>query len=230
MKNLKYLIVGCGRSGTGFLASVISASGKNECGHEKIFNVYGINKNVSNEYESSWYSVPYLNFLSPNVKIVHIVRHPKKVIESFHRIGMFSSSIKQHLTNGYVEEHFLALEKSPELIMSRLKYVIAHRKMFNKYCNILQLENELLRLQEYWFVWNKRVEQFVHHNKNDYIRVNIEILEKQRDKLEQFIGINLNLEEPIEKNEKKHIKRSSIGAFELLPKIRELSKFYGYKV
>ena len=86
------VVTGTGRCGTGFAAQWLSSAGL-RCGHEAIFMYRGINAALKRaamfrqfKADASWMATPYLDhpFLE-NVPIVHQVRHPKKVIESWIR-------------------------------------------------------------------------------------------------------------------------------------------------
>ena len=108
---LKYLVTGTGRSGTVYLARLLTLLGI-PCGHESVFDnanehikrlkspkhlklsycsTHDVKKghapidwvNVQTiEAESSYLMVPYLSVL-PKVPLIHVVRHPFKVINSF---------------------------------------------------------------------------------------------------------------------------------------------------
>ncbi len=106
MDRKKILVVGAGRSGTGFMSKVITAAGI-PCGHEKVFgtktlSVWGVDMRIAlhramgpidwEEYqaESSWLAVPWLSVLDPKqIAMVWVVRNPLKCAASFRRIGMF---------------------------------------------------------------------------------------------------------------------------------------------
>ena len=91
---MRYLVTGTGRCGTGYIAQVLNSVGI-QCTHEQIFNQNGIGfareqiaiRKAHPEWgwegESSWYAAFYLdNPVLDGVTIVHLVRHPKDVIDS----------------------------------------------------------------------------------------------------------------------------------------------------
>jgi len=83
----KYLITGTGRCGSRFMAKVFASAGV-PCGHEAIFSAGGLaeayGRVKGTPAESSWMAAPYLdNPLLENATIVHLVRHPKHVIQSW---------------------------------------------------------------------------------------------------------------------------------------------------
>jgi hypothetical protein len=107
-RKLKYLVTGTGRCGTMYIAQALSSVGV-PCSHEAIFTFGGIeyallklagghleNSAVASDYgiwllnpqhieaEASFMAAPFLNHpCLSETKIIHIVRHPLKVISSF---------------------------------------------------------------------------------------------------------------------------------------------------
>jgi hypothetical protein len=99
---LQYLIVGTGRSGTGFMASLFN-NNKLRCGHETILNEKNHGpkqylkaiKKTNLIAESSWMAVPFLHRIVkqyPNTKLIQITRNPIKIIKSFKEIGFYTRS------------------------------------------------------------------------------------------------------------------------------------------
>ena len=227
MENLQYLIVGCGRSGTGYLANAISNSGK-YCGHEELYNLSGMNKFSQNIYESSWYSVPFLGELPKKVKILHIVRDPRRVIDSLYRIGLFSDSIWQHLTFGRPASFIKRSIFKPRSVIGRLSLVNRHRAYFKQYTDIFSSEDEITRLQRYWLEWNTKIQYFGETSGNDYMRLNIEDVEKKVHALQDFLNTDLDLKKVTDRNEKKDYLRGAIGEYKFLSGVSSLAKSYGY--
>lgn len=83
MDDLKYIVAGTGRSGTGYVSRLLTELGS-RCGHEVVFTPWGIRgwvaKQCGLDGEAAWTSFPYLKlFKGP---VVHVVRHPLRVIRS----------------------------------------------------------------------------------------------------------------------------------------------------
>lgn len=84
------LCTGVGRSGTAYMAAVLTAAGL-PCGYEQIFNVDRLAGKGSCEQprwgdavaESSWFAVPWLGNLPKDVFVVHLARHPLRWLESW---------------------------------------------------------------------------------------------------------------------------------------------------
>lgn len=88
--SLKCIVTGTGRCGTMFMSKFLS-SAKINCGHELIFTNEGIETARTNlkiyegvEGESSYMAAPFLKEdILQDCKIIHLVREPMKVINSF---------------------------------------------------------------------------------------------------------------------------------------------------
>lgn len=87
---MKVLCTGIGRSGTAYMAAVLTASGI-PCGHEQIFNVDRLAGRGGFQQpgwgdavaESSWFAVPWLGNIGGHVHVVHLARHPIHWLESW---------------------------------------------------------------------------------------------------------------------------------------------------
>lgn len=87
---LKYIVTGTGRCGTMFMSRFFTDVGI-PCGHEVIFTNEGIVAARSNlityqglDADSSYMAAPYLqNEILAGTSIIHLVREPMKVINSF---------------------------------------------------------------------------------------------------------------------------------------------------
>jgi len=95
---LDVCVTGTGRCGTGYFSRLLSLVGL-ACGHEEIFSLGGLERAKVNLWnkphlvaDSSWLAAPFLSSLMlQDAIIVHLVRHPRLVIESAVRKGAFAS-------------------------------------------------------------------------------------------------------------------------------------------
>lgn len=88
----RFVVVGTGRSGTGYMSNLLTACGI-PCGHEQVFGpaqatraepvVWG-----KWEADASWLAVPRLPMLG--VPVVLVTRHPLPTVRSMVRIGQFT--------------------------------------------------------------------------------------------------------------------------------------------
>lgn len=143
----KYIITGTGRCGTTYLSRIFNEIGI-KCGHELIFNLHynyeeGMKRYPELEADSSWMSVPFLDFLS-NSACIHIVRHPLKTIASFKNVGFLKD--EDNVYSKFVYEHL------PEI------------RIFKNYDE---------KLAFYYLEWNqrcKRAENYAYHKVEDDIQ------------------------------------------------------------
>lgn len=227
MKNLRYLVVGCGRSGTGFASGYINATGAH-CGHEEIFDVYGANSLTENAYESSWYSAPYIQLLRSDVKVLHVVRNPSDVIKSFHRIGMLSESSWRHVTEGRPIKFIKNAIKHPVSAKQRLAYVKAHKEFLSRHSEILLHADEIKRLEAYWRDWNKMIEEHSTMAKGQYYRVRIEDFWNRSDEINRFLNLRSVQKHEIPKNKKSFFKERRMPSMTLDSSTIDLARYYGY--
>lgn len=109
MAELRVLVVGTGRCGTGYLAHCLERSGVTR-GHEAIFHHWSEQRvrarllNSTVEAESSWAAAPFLDagWLPSGVKVIHLTRSPVRVVKSFHDINFFSEQRAQKPLNQIV--------------------------------------------------------------------------------------------------------------------------------
>ncbi len=110
MKKLQYIVTGTGRSGTVYLANLLTKCGL-PCGHESIFTPWGLDEALARldgraaiqvsaisvascgdwfgdaskiVADSSYMAAPFLDHpVLRDTRIIHVVRHPMDVINSF---------------------------------------------------------------------------------------------------------------------------------------------------
>lgn len=86
----RFVVTGCGRSGTKYMAHLLSAAGV-ECGHERAYNANRRGEwDPGQRADSSWMAATYLPL---DVPVVLLVRHPLAVVKSWTEIGFFDVDI-----------------------------------------------------------------------------------------------------------------------------------------
>lgn len=91
----KFLIAGCGRSGTKYTAMLLRSLGIS-CGHERIFGFSGVRPWPANvDGDVSSLAPPFLHLRPKGALLFHIVRDPLKVVRSIlARNGPASASVR----------------------------------------------------------------------------------------------------------------------------------------
>lgn len=103
----RFLITGCGRSGTGYTAKLLGSLGC-RCGHEEVFSIAAVGAERvawadTFPGESSWLAAPFLSILPAGTAVLHQVRDPLAVVRSLVRIRLFETPgpylefLQQHL-------------------------------------------------------------------------------------------------------------------------------------
>ena len=103
MKYEKFLITGCGRSGTGFYSRMMRINGY-PCGHETYIDFRGI-KTLNFIAESSWLAVPHIDKIPDDYYIIRTIRDPYKVIKSFFELSVMSSANYRSVYYRYIRNH-----------------------------------------------------------------------------------------------------------------------------
>lgn len=223
----KILITGCGRSGTGYISNYLTGAGI-KCGHEDVFTLNGFKGWKDYEADSSWFAAPFLDELDGDVRIVHIVRHPDKVVNSFYRLGLFSTlSWRNYVMNPdpiFIYRRFLL---NPKYIVKRYLHVKGHRKLLKENSSSLdRRKSEINRIYDYWYEWNSLIEEQCKNK--PYLQVNIESIDKEWGKISNFLDVEIASVSEVKKNKKKAYPAREIDITERPNYITELMKKYGY--
>jgi hypothetical protein len=126
------VFTGCGRSGTGYVAQVLTLAGV-DCGHERIFRGRATPEEQGRlepaTVESSWFAAPFLEGSTlAEVLVVHLVRDPRTWVDSWLR--------------------------------SRVSRYPNIRRYMRFWCpELLQELDPRIAAMRYWLQWNRRVER-----------------------------------------------------------------------
>lgn len=123
------VITGCQRSGTAYIASLITACGY-WCSHERLFRDGRYQELKPESIESSWAAAGYADRFTTPPHLVHQVRHPLSVIASCLARGTFRGKLRP-----------------------------SARWASEIYPGIFQPEDsEIIRILRYWVEWNTLTE------------------------------------------------------------------------
>lgn len=116
----KYLITGCGRSGTGFYSNLLNENGIS-CGHESFIDFRGI-KNENFIAESSWLAVPFLKQLNPEIQVLRTLRKPVLVIKSFYELSVLNENFSHSPYQQFIYNYLPLISKYNEITRIALYY------------------------------------------------------------------------------------------------------------
>ena len=231
-----FIITGCGRSGTGYISSCLDESGI-PCSHERVFSPKETHKTFSEikngEGEASWYAAPFLQDAQKmSAKVIHIVRDPLAVANSFYRLGVFSvfgwRNLIQNPSPVFISKKLL---RNPSFFYKRIQHTMLHQSFIKNHTKILHERTEVDRCLRYWHDWNMLVERNCNSVQLPYLRVRLEDIENEGwEKISTFLGIEKEITRSIEKNKKLIYPRRSrlITESDMNEKTRALASRYGY--
>lgn len=224
----KFLITGCGRSGTNYVADRLGAAGI-LCGHENVFTVNGPVDSGAYVGDSSWFAAPYLDRIDRGIRVVHVVRDPRLVVNSFHRIGLCADSLFRHFAMGRTPmQCLIKYNINLPRALRRYNYVRAHRRMLADNSTCMEAPSEFKRLCEYWYQWNKLVESQAKEFSLPYLRVRLEDIDSRWDLIAEHIGVAEKITGGKAVNKK--LRYGALAAIEeeLPAHVKSLAVEYGY--
>jgi len=143
---MKYLVVGTGRSGTGFMSKLLTLNGIH-CGHEKVLRArhhpVDYAESIASTHlmgESSWLPAPHLDDIktniAPHLQVIQITRHPVKVIKSFVEITVLTDRRNQSFVP------FIPYLDSDSMYDVLVQYYISWYRFIEKHSEItLDIDN-----------------------------------------------------------------------------------------
>jgi hypothetical protein len=226
--SLDYIITGTGRCGTMSIAKSLTSINI-KCGHEVIFTYDGLKKAIDNaaihrdlKAESSYMAAPFLDCeLLSNCKIIHLVREPMKVINSFVvSYCFFLSSMPTSKKYYNVRTYEYPPGSDPEFKF--MKFIYSNVPSLYD-INISPAERAAL----YYIEWNILIEKFC-HNRNFLFHP----IESNIDKLCDFLDVergSLKLDNTVNKSQyKKAYNINNIYSEHIKYRLLEIGKKYGY--
>lgn len=150
----RFVVTGLPRSGTSYLSALCKANGV-EVSHEKYFTKHGpMLRNPQRRFDTvgdvSWLAPPYLP--DGDMVILHQVRHPLKVVNSIHQLGLFHS----HRANDrlpFVERLAENFNFSSDPLHSALRFYVEWNerceKLTDKRFSVEKLDQERSRIAEW---------------------------------------------------------------------------------
>lgn len=189
-KKIKCLIVGCGRSGTGFAANILKDAG-HDCSHEKVFHPETNPKSISLfSYESSWMSAPFIDCISDLTHIIHIVRDPNMVINSFLKVGLFSPTPLRQVTKGKPVNFLKKIVLDPKYALDRWNYVQMMRRFVRQHTSSFEEKIESKRIEVYWREWNSLIEEKSRLSNAKYKTITLDSMIENPHVVTQFLELS----------------------------------------
>lgn len=165
MKTPWFAVIGTGRCGTGYLATLLRRATSLQCGHEQWFGINGPTRRDL-DGDSSWLAVPGIESGLWSGKVVHLVRTPSGVADSFDALGFFDRGWEHGIGRHAPYQLFVA-EHCPEL---------------------RGLEGRMAAIA-WWFAWNERCSRLAG------LRVRLGDLPGRLPQIGEFLGVPVDMGE-----------------------------------
>jgi hypothetical protein len=147
----RFVITGCGRSGTNYIATVMRRMGVS-CGHENVFRHQSRPPFDFHGYDgdASWLAAPWLTSLPDDVVAIHQLRDPMPTIRSWVSTGLFD---RVRLEGGLIRHLGKRLLHAPPA------GYYAHRVFVRRHApEVFTERGPVTRAARYWVDWNRMVE------------------------------------------------------------------------
>lgn len=168
----RLLVTGTGRSGTAYTAALLSACGL-KCGHEAVFNLR-LHAFEGELAESSWLAAPFVRDLGPETVVVHQLRNPHAVVQSYRGVETFSTNQETGLPAAIARSSWalrrrIARRRVPALVPRGAygRFIAEHTP------DVFDLPTEEERAAEHWLSWNRMIAEGSRETGATYIRIEI---------------------------------------------------------
>lgn len=116
---MRFLITGCGRSGTGWAARFFTALG-HQCYHERVYAPSRTFRE-SDAGESSWMAVPFVNHKEDR-PVIRVVRDPYAVVSSIIKRGFLAQPDSPY--DRFVKKYAPGLMEHPDHLGRAIAYAV----------------------------------------------------------------------------------------------------------
>lgn len=220
-----FVITGCGRSGTNYIAHVLRRTGLS-CGHEDVFTTRsGQVRFSAYDGDASWMAAPHVPNLPGEVVVFHQVRDPERVIRSWVSTGLFA---RFHLEDNLIKHVGKRLLGAPPSGDHGVRCYIKDRAP-----QVFSEKTAPARAARYWIEWNSMVA-------NPDLRYRVEDVDREllgtmldligspnHDRISEALAAT-----PTDVNKRPSRSDASLGDLpaHLATKVREMAEGYGYSV
>lgn len=236
----KFLISGCGRSGTTYTAKLLTAAGCS-CSHEAYFpkkvtaliylplfyeciytpyrKVFKLQYPISHQGEAAWHAAPFLDFLHDDTVVFHQIRNPIDFIRSRQKIGLIGTGRLRR--DGRLRGKFTS---------------ISYRDIKN--FRNLSMQEQVDHLARVWIEWNEIVEEKCKNHVNFRYRledIDVSLVEKIFSLIEfdyDLDKLKLACESVSKKTNSRGKTRSDVSldmlSKPLYSRVKDLASRYGY--
>jgi hypothetical protein len=110
--------------------------------------------------EASWYAAAYLPDLPKDVVVIHQVRQPLAVANSWYRIRLFARTPLVTVCYGQVTpRQLMRIASTPRATTRRWQYIRNQRQLVKRATRAFEASDEAERCVQYWGDWNRLTEE-----------------------------------------------------------------------
>ncbi len=172
MPRPRFVVTGCARSGTLFIAEALNGLG-HPCGHEILFNpdTKAVPDFGSADGDVSWLAAPFVGDLPADTVVLHQVRDPLATIRSLVGMRVFQTKPHALMNARYRLQHLHIRFARPIVNPHFVRFAAAHCP------EAFESEDETSRAATYWVRWNRTIEQAANRANLTYRRYRVEDLD-----------------------------------------------------
>jgi hypothetical protein len=168
----RFVVTGCARSGTLFMAEALAALG-HPCGHEQLFTPSTSHAPAFGDAQGdvSWLAAPFLGQLPPDTVVLHQVRDPLATIRSMLGVRMFQTKPHPLMQARYRLQYYRIRFARPITNARFVRFVAEHCP------GVFDLPDETSRAAAYWVRWNQAIRHSANAADLPYHRYRVEDLD-----------------------------------------------------
>jgi hypothetical protein len=174
MTTPRFVVTGCARSGTLFMAEALAALG-HACGHEQLFTpeTRGVPPFRDAQGDVSWLAAPFLEQLPRGTVVLHQVRDPLATIRSMLGVRMFQTKPHALMQARYRLQYHRIRFGRPITNARFVRFAADHCP------GVFELPDETSRAAAYWVRWNERIQRVELDDQLHYERYRVEDLDDE---------------------------------------------------
>jgi hypothetical protein len=214
----RLLIVGCARSGTGYVSGLLTEAGL-DIGHERVFSIPdGLTPGPAGQpcHDVSWLAAPILSELGSEWHIRHQVRDPRAVVSSTLAINLFLDRQSQGSYSEFAFDHTNRINAEVNPIDRGFRYWVEWNKLIESHLGSDGQAPSRHRVEDLDGSWISGVFKSVGLGAPDQVKVGVALAAVPHNRNHRGAGPKIEL--------------GDIKNLELAEETRYLAKKYGYAI
>jgi hypothetical protein len=174
MSRSRFVVTGCARSGTLFMARALSRLG-HPCGHEVLFTprTSAVPDFGTADGDVSWLAAPFVTQLPAGTVVLHQVREPLATVRSLVGMRVFQTKPHPLMELRYRLQHFHVRFARPIANARFVRFAADHCP------GVFDLDDEASRAAAYWVRWNRLIAEAAARDDLTYRRYRVEDLDDE---------------------------------------------------